>query len=205
VVEEARRLGLTVAAHCHGQEGIERATEAGVDTLEHCSFQTRKGSARDDKVLAAIAARGCIASPTIGAMFASLRGTDRFARRAEVVRGYFEHGCEVLMSTDCGIPGVPHAALAQGIVLTAEMGGLSALEALRLATSTTASLLGLPDRGVIAEGRRADLLAVDGDPLTDLAALERVRLVVAGGRVLHERPRGGGAIPESSGQPPLAG
>jgi imidazolonepropionase-like amidohydrolase len=58
------------------------------------------------------------------------------------------------------------------------------VEILRLATSRSAQLLGLHDRGVLAEGKRADLLVVEGDPLSGLAALSRVRLVVAAGKVI---------------------
>ena len=93
-------------------------------------------------------------------------------------------GCNVLMSTDCGIPGVPHEALGSAIKVLADMSGLRPVQALRLATSRTAELLGLADRGVIAPGRLADLLVVDGDPTQDLAALERVRYVFKGGELV---------------------
>ncbi len=85
------------------------------------------------------------------------------------------------MSTDCGIPGVPHEALAGGIEVLAEMVQLPPVEALKLATSGSAELLGLDDRGRLEAGLRADLLVVAGDPITDLGALQRVRCVVLGG------------------------
>ncbi|MBM3139446.1 MAG: amidohydrolase family protein [Chloroflexi bacterium] len=184
-VEEAHRLGVRVAAHCHGVEGIRVAVAAGADTLEHCSFQTPDGSAKDDAVIAEIAAKGLIVSPTVSVGLARQAGTDRWQSRAALLRALFAAGCRVVMSTDCGIPNVPHGALAAGMRALADAGGCSPVEVLRLATSTSADLLGLPDRGRIAAGRRADLLVVEGDPTVDLGALERVRVVIANGRVVH--------------------
>ncbi len=185
VVDEAHRLGKRVAAHCHGVEGIRVAVEAEVDTLEHCSFQTPDGSRKDDALIDAIAAKGLIVSPTTSVSLARMPDRDRYERRADVLRQLFAAGCRVVMSTDCGIPNVPHEALAGGIAALAAAAGLAPAAALRLATSTSAELLDLDDRGVVAPGKRADLLVVDGDPTEDLAALERVRLVVAGGRVVY--------------------
>ncbi len=188
IVEEAHRLNVRVAAHCHGVEGIRNAVEAEVDTLEHCSFQTPDGPLKDDDLIAEIAERGLIVSPTISVGFRRWLGTPRHELRSQLVRQLFASGCRVLMSTDCGIPNVPHPALAGGIAMLADLGGLSPIEALRLATSRSAELLGLDDRGTIEEGKRADLLVVEGDPTTGLGALDRVRLVVAKGEVVFRAP-----------------
>ncbi|MQA00515.1 MAG: amidohydrolase family protein [Dehalococcoidia bacterium] len=184
LVEEAHRLDRRVAAHAHGAEGIRAAVEAGVDMVEHCSFQTPEGHAKDDIVIAEIARKGIIVSPTVSVGFARWEGTERWERRSEVVRALFAAGARVLMSTDSGIPNNPHAALGGALAVMARLAGLAPIKALRLATSTSATLLGLLDRGTLEQGRRADLLVVEGDPLEDLGALDRVRLVVAGGRVL---------------------
>jgi imidazolonepropionase-like amidohydrolase len=181
VVEEAHRLGRRVAAHCHGVEGIKVAVAASVDTLEHCSFQSPEGADKDDEVIAEIAARGIAVSPTIPVSMERQRGTERWERRAALTSALFEAGCDVLMSTDCGIPRVPHESLAGGMRVLADLTGLSPVETLKLATSTPARLLALDDRGVIEPGKRADLLVVDGDPTEDLTALERVRHVVSDG------------------------
>jgi imidazolonepropionase-like amidohydrolase len=182
-VEEASRLGRRVAAHAHGVEGIRVAVEAGVDTIEHCSFQTPAGSEKDDAVIAEIAASGIAVSPTVSVGLARQRGSERYERRAAVIRQLFAAGCRVVMSTDCGIPNVPHEALAAGMRALAEAAEIAPVEVLRLATSRSAEILELPDRGVIAPGRRADLLVVGGDPTSDLDALERVRAVVTAGRI----------------------
>jgi len=103
------------------------------------------------------------------------------------MKAILDAGCRVLMSTDCGIPGVPHESLAGGMEVLHEMTGHPPVEVLKLATSRAAELLGLKDVGVIAPGRAADLLVVEGDPATDLAALHRVRLVVKAGEVVFHR------------------
>ncbi len=185
VVEEAHRHDLRVTAHAHGVEGIRVAVKAGVDGLEHCSFQAPQGSVKDDAVIEAIARQGIVVSPTIVGSLAAAEGTPRWALRAELTRALFQAGCRVVMSTDCGIPGTPHEGLATSMGTLQRLSGLSALEVLRLATSTSADLLGLADRGVLQAGKRADLVAVEGDPTQDLGALQRVRMVMRAGEVVY--------------------
>ncbi|MDP2327001.1 MAG: amidohydrolase family protein [Dehalococcoidia bacterium] len=184
VVEEAHRVGLRVAAHAHGVEGIRAAVEARVDTIEHCSFQTDRGSVRDDALVAEIAAREIIVSPTVTGGLGAQQGTERWSLRADLTRALFAAGARVVMSTDCGIPNTPHEDLGRAIQTLQRLADIPPAEALRRATSTSAELLGLPDRGVIQAGRRADLLVVEGDPTEDLEALQRVRLVVRAGTVV---------------------
>jgi imidazolonepropionase-like amidohydrolase len=88
------------------------------------------------------------------------------------------------MSTDCGIPGVPHNALAGGMQVLAELGDLSPVATLKLATSGSASVLGLNDCGTLEPGKAADILVVEGDPTTDLGDLTRVRSVLRDGEVV---------------------
>ena len=185
IVAEAHRLEMKVTAHAHGVEGIKVAVEAPVDMLEHCSFQTPAGSVKDDSVILDIARKGVRVSPTIIGALATYRGEARWDQRAELTKALFAAGCEVLMSTDCGIPNTPHENLAQAMQVIDELADLGPVETLKLATSTSARLLDLDDRGTIAAGQRADLLVVEGDPTEDLSALERVRLVVSGGEVAY--------------------
>ncbi|MDA1003717.1 MAG: amidohydrolase family protein, partial [Chloroflexi bacterium] len=138
VVEEAHRLGRRVAAHCHGVEGIRAAVAARCDTLEHCSFQTPDGAEPDDAVIAEIAERGLVISPTVTSAFGQTAGSERWERRADLLRRIFAAGCRVLMSTDCGIPNAPHDALAGAMQALAAAAGLSPVETLRLATSRSA-------------------------------------------------------------------
>jgi imidazolonepropionase-like amidohydrolase len=181
-VEEAHRLNRRVAAHCHGTAGIRNAVAAGVDTLEHCSFTGANGIDRDDELIATIASAGTIVSPTISIGYRTWTDDGRRKQRAELLREMVRQGCRISMSTDCGIPGVPHDRLAEALVIVQEMTGLKAAEVLKLATSRSAELLGLHDRGELAPGKRADLVVVEGDPTLDLSSLQRVRHVFKGGQ-----------------------
>ncbi|HNM77047.1 MAG TPA: amidohydrolase family protein [Tepidiformaceae bacterium] len=187
LIEEAHRLHRKVAAHAHGVAGIKVAVEAGVDSIEHCSFTVPTGYAPDAAVIAEIAAKGILVSPTVSIGFRNWPDDGRKQQRGAVMKAILDAGCRVLMSTDCGIPGVPHESLAGGMEVLHEMTGHPPVEVLKLATSRAAELLGLKDVGVIAPGRAADLLVVEGDPATDLAALHRVRLVVKAGEVVFRR------------------
>jgi len=111
-VAEARRLNRRVAAHAHGVRGIQAAIASGVDMIEHCSFQTPEGHRADLDIIAEIADAGIMVSPTISPGTARFRGTERWERRAELTRALLDAGCELVMSTDCGIPNAPHDQLA---------------------------------------------------------------------------------------------
>jgi imidazolonepropionase-like amidohydrolase len=187
-VEEAHRLRQRVTAHAHGIEGIRVATEAGVDGIEHCSFTTPGGYEFDQNLIDAIAARGIVVSPTVSIGFRRWPDDGRREQRARILKSFFDSGCPVVMSTDCGIPGVPHEALAAGMEVLCEATGATPVDILRLATSRSAELLGLKDLGVIAPGAIADLLIVEGDPTANLADLERVRYVIRAGRVVYANP-----------------
>lgn len=182
-VDEAHRLNRRVAAHCHGTAGIRVAVEADVDSIEHCSFTTENGIERDDALIEAIARKGIVVSPTISIGYRLWPDDGRREARTDVLRAMLDAGCRIAMSTDCGIPNVPHDAYADALEIVQEMSGLASHDVLKLATSEAAELLGMPDRGVIAPGKRADLVVVEGDPTVDLGALKRVRMVVAGGAV----------------------
>jgi len=183
-IEEAHRLRRRVAAHAHGVEGIRVATEAGVDCIEHCSFTTPGGYEFDQPLIDEIARKGILVSPTVSIGFRNWPDDGRKEQRGRVLKALLDAGCKVLMSTDCGIPGVPHEALGGGMEVLHEATGYPAVEVLKLATSRSAELLELKDRGVIEVGRLADLLVVEGDPTQDLPALGRVRYVLKGGEVV---------------------
>lgn len=180
-LEEAHRLGRRVTAHCHGTEGIRVAVAAGVDGIEHCSFNAPGQIEYVPELISAIAKAGIVVSPTVSVASGQWADTARLAQRGRVLRGLIDEGARLVMSTDCGIPGVPHDALAGGMVVLRDIAGLTDVETLKLATSRSAELLGLEDRGVVAPGKRADLVVTDGDPTQGLQALQAVRLVVAGG------------------------
>jgi imidazolonepropionase-like amidohydrolase len=190
VVSAARAGGRRVAAHCHGTPGIRNAVAAGVATVEHCSFSGAEGFGSDfDPGLAhQIAARGVWVSPTVNAGWGGRARRDgtptRFAERMSRALGALRAaGARFVASTDAGIPNVAHDRLAEGLAVFAELSGLGPSGALRAATSSAAEALDLAcETGRLAVGLAADVLVVEGDPLADLGALRRVRLVVARGR-----------------------
>ncbi len=192
----AGEAGLAVAAHCHGKAGIRNAAQAGVRTIEHCSFASGEGYGADydADVVKEIAAAGTWVSPTVNAnwlrrMKKDGAPTDFFRNMRGVLGGLREAGIPLLASTDAGIPGVHHHRLAAGLLAFAKYGDLSPVEVLRTATSDSALGLGLESIcGRLEPGLSADVLVFAGDPLEDLALLENPILVLARGRIAHRDP-----------------
>ena len=194
-VEEAARLGLPVAAHAHGPEGIRRAVAAGASTIEHCLFETACGVEFDPAVADAMAARGVAFCPTLGAgLLRALADPDpaspvvrRIAAKLPAIigamGGLLAAGVPLLAGSDAGVTHHPFGAYPADVAALAagELLGLSPREALTAATSGAAAILGLADTGVLAPGRRADLLAVDGDPFARIADLCATRYVMLAG------------------------
>jgi len=185
IVEEAHRLGTSVTAHAHGVEGIRHALAGGVDMIEHCTFQTESGSEPIPEVIAEIISSQTIVSPTLTGSLALQKGTELYKKRTELTRQLVEGGAQIVMSTDCGIPGTPHTYLSYALETMHDMSDLTAIETLRLATSTSAHLLSLDDRGKIKTGLRADLVALNEDPTVNLAALRDINFVMSGGSFVH--------------------
>ena len=189
IVALAGERGLVVAAHCHGTPGIRNAAEAGVATIEHCSWIGADGKRDDFDPASArmLADRGIFVSPTVNAGWA--RFGPAFAAQVRAnFRGMKHHGCRLIASTDAGIPNVRHHDLARALPVFAQLAELSPLETLRAATSTAAEALGLAGvTGTLRPGRCADLLLVAGDPLADLSTLAEPVMVVARGRVFGAR------------------
>ncbi|WP_119696192.1 amidohydrolase family protein [Microbacterium halotolerans] len=179
-VDEAHRLGKTIAAHAHGVEGIRRALAAGVDTIEHCSFQTEDGSdGYDEELGAQIAASATAVSPTCSARmkdFMRLLPGRRWA-----LGDLYRAGATIIASTDSGIDHNPHWAFVSALE-SMVAAGMTPRDVLLSATSVSARVLGIDDAaGRIDAGLAADLIAVHGDPRDDIAALHDLRFVMARG------------------------
>ena len=189
IVEEAHRLGRKVAAHAHGAQAILWASEAGVDSIEH-------GSYIDDAAIAEMKKNGTYLVPTLylGDWFlanAEKIGTppDLIAKAKEVlpaarknVARAFAAGVKVGFGTDAAV--YPHGLNAHEFAVMVKL-GLTPLAAIQSATINDADLLGWSDKiGTIEPGKWADIIAVDGDPLTDVTTLERVKFVMKGGEVV---------------------
>jgi len=182
VVEEAGRVDKPVAAHAHGIEGIHRAVEAGVTTLEHCSFVTETNERRFDEPLAArIAERGIFVCPTINVnapYVAELTGTVV----GEHLKAMHEMGVRLIAGTDAGIDNTPHHQYVGGLEYFVTLGFRPA-DVLAMATTEAAAALGVDAiTGRLAPGFDADVIVVDGDPSIDIAALGKLQRVIARGR-----------------------
>jgi imidazolonepropionase-like amidohydrolase len=176
VVAAARQHGLGVTAHVGTAGEVEKALAAGVGELAHWPFDPHP---LPDRLIDRMAASVTVV-PT-------LHIDPSRARRAGL-RRFVERGGRVVYGTDLGNQGPPPAVDTEELRLLVEAGLTPAL-ALAAATSLAADQLGLADAGRVGPGARADLLLVEGDPLADLAALTRVRLVTRDGWVAGPRRR----------------
>jgi imidazolonepropionase-like amidohydrolase len=190
VVDETHRVGLPVAAHCHGLVGIEYALDARVDTIEHCSFYSRNGRPEpDEALLARLASSGVAIAPTIGRLPGYPLPPELAANRPIVFgawRRLHELGATLVAGTDAGIgPAKPHEVLpyAFGDLIDC---GTSPIDGLRALTTIAASACGVADhKGRLAPGFDADIIAVDGDPFEDPDALTAIAAVWRAGVRVH--------------------
>jgi imidazolonepropionase-like amidohydrolase len=175
-VDAAHTAGLPVAAHCHGADGTLLAVEAGVDTIEHCSFMRDGGRTEPDEgVLDRIAASGIPVSATMGRLpdhTAPPMVEQNIRAIQDALRDLRGRGATIVAGTDAGIgPGKPHDVLPHAASWLAEI-GLDGRGVLATMTSTAAEVVGVGNRkGRLAAGYDADVLAVRGDPIADPSAL----------------------------------
>jgi imidazolonepropionase-like amidohydrolase len=204
IVVEAHRRGLATAAHAHGKAAIIDAFEAGFDTLEHVTFFTADGVDSDPAVIERIAQRGTVVSLTAGNVPGAPGPPPGVAQRLpqmlENARRLCSSGARIVPGPDGGAtPGKPHNVLPYALQALVDL-GMKPVDALRAATVVAAGACGVADRkGRIAAGSDADLLAVTGNPLADIAAIRSVVLVIRGGHVaVDEAGAPGQAMPSSS-------
>jgi imidazolonepropionase-like amidohydrolase len=181
IVEEAARHGVRVAAHAHGTEGIMAAVRAGVTSIEH-------GSMLSDSAIALMKQRGTWLVPTTAVAEMIDLNTLPPAIRAKAERliplareslsRAIRAGVKIAFGTDAAV--IPHGTNAHEFNAMVQR-GMKPIDAIRAATINAAELLGVDDRGVIAPGKLADLVAVPGNPLDDIRVTERVCWVMKGG------------------------
>ncbi len=189
IVDEAQMWGLRVAAHAHGAAGIKAAIKAGIDTIEHVSLV-------DDEGIKLAAAR---AKPTYFSMdikntdYTQAEGKkngvleDNLRKDREVAqiqrdnfRKAYKAGVRMVFASDAGV--MPHGQVGQQFAVMVQY-GMTPLDAIRAATLNAAQALGQEaDVGLIANGRFADMVAVEGDPLSNVRLLEQPAAVIKGGR-----------------------
>ncbi len=193
-VEEASRHGVPVAAHAHATEGIKQAVAAGVRSIEH-------GTYVDDATLHEMVRRGTYMVPTIyiGDYYAepghTLRAQDkndeyikhgRAAFLATLLRAH-KYGVKLVIGLDLGGMIADPAVYAKEFAVFVEA-GIPPMAAIQAGTRVAAELMRWDDRlGTLERGKQADIIAVPGNPLNDISALQRVSMVMIGGHLV-KRP-----------------
>jgi imidazolonepropionase-like amidohydrolase len=195
-VEEARRAKMTIAAHGQGTVGIRLAAQAGMDTIEHCSWLgERDGELEFDEPAArTMVANGVHVVPTtLPVYLATFRSPIATALRSPMLanhRRMRELGVRFAAGTDARVTETKFDGLPYELQIWVDDLGFSPLEAIRGATGEAAEALDLAaDRGTLEPGKLADLLVVDGDPTADITALRNVRAVLKGGVAAVEGAR----------------
>jgi len=197
IVEEARHSGRKVAAHAHGAQSIKDAVRAGVASIEH-------GSLIDEEAIRLMKEHGTYLVPTLYTLDYIIEegpahGTPEYAvnkaramvelQRANLRKAYQE-GVKFAYGTDAAV--IPHGLNAKDFAILVEQLGVPPMDAIRMATTSAADLVGIADKaGAIRPGLWADLIAVEGNPLEDIRRLETVSFVMKAGMVYRNAPPDG--------------
>ena len=192
IVDTAKDYGMTVAVHAHGKEGMKRAISAGVDSIEH-------GTYMDDEIRDLMKANGTYYVPTIlaGKFVADKAKIDGFfpelvrpkaAAIGPLIQETFKQahkaGVKIAFGTDSGVSA--HGDNAQEFSLMVEA-GMAPADALLSATKNSAELLGISDiLGTLEPGKLADIVAVEGNPLDNIALMESVSFVMKDGVIYKQ-------------------
>lgn len=205
LVDEARRLERKTAAHVLSIEGIRRAVEAGIDTLEHCNFQDAAGSWQlDEQLVEQIVRSGTHVSITlVGYMRDVYRAwladpvgspipeilSQRFSMEGEL----YDRGASVFITSDAGVPGSRFDELYVSAQMAVATHGVDTFTAIASITSRAAKALGIDGNvGSLEPGKAADIVAIRGDPITNIEDLGSVTRTLKGGTCVA---RDGAVVP----------
>ena len=207
LVDESHRLRKRVAVHCHGDQAAREAIEAGVDSIEHGSFMK-------PETLAMMKKKGTFLTPTLMASEWIMSKLDNYppalqakakaatAARSEMFRNAVKMGIKISFGTDAAV--YPHGQNAKEFKLMVDL-GMSAIDALKSATSNNAELLGIGQKvGTLEKGKLADVIAMPGDPTSDITATERVSFVMKEGKIIRQGPRTPQGTAESTTSPEVS-
>jgi imidazolonepropionase-like amidohydrolase len=192
IVADAHRLGRKVAAHAHGAQGIQWASEAGVDSIEHGSWLNEEGIAEMKK-------HGTYLVPTAYLIdwmqvngklpaFYQQKMKDVSAVEKANAKRAIAAGVKVALGTDAAV--YPHGLNAHELDVYVNQFGMSPLAAIQTGTINAADLMGWSDRtGALEPGKWADIIAVKGDPLQDVKILQHVNFVMKSGVVYKDEAK----------------
>jgi len=207
LVDESHRLRKKVAVHCHGDQAAREAIEAGVDSIEHGSFMK-------PETLTMMKKKGTFLTPTLMASEWIMGKLDNYppalqakakaatAARSEMFRNAVKMGIKISFGTDAAV--FPHGENAKEFKLMVDL-GMTPIDALKCATGNDAELLGIGQKvGTLEKGKLADIIAMPGDPTSDITATERVSFVMKEGKIIRQGPRTEKGIVESTSSPDVS-
>jgi imidazolonepropionase-like amidohydrolase len=192
VAADAHRLRYRIAGHAHGTEGIQRAVVAGFDTIEHCSWlaaEPEKGRHFVPAIVEEIVRQAIYVCRTMS-------GPERLPLEQanadhplwtdyDAFRRMVQAGVKVIAGTDAGVDETPFSGYAHTLETMAGLGRMTPEAVLASATCVAARALGLGDEiGTLEVGKRADAIAVTGNPLEDLRVLRQIDVVMRDGRIV---------------------
>src|SRR2546430_2899724 len=188
LVDESHRLRRKVAVHCHGDQAAREAIEAGVDSIEHGSFMK-------PETLTMMKRKGTFLTPTLMATEWIMNKLENYppplqakakaaaTARSEMFRNALKLGVKISFGTDAAV--FPHSQNAREFKVMVDL-GMSPIEALRSATANDAELLGIGQKvGTLEKGKLADVIAMPGDPTSDITATERVSFAMKEGKIIR--------------------
>ena len=188
LVDETHRLRKKVAVHCHGDQAGKEAIEAGVDSIEHGSFLK-------PETLTLMKNKGTYLTPTLMPVEYIMSKIDTYpapvqakaraaaAARSDMFRNAVKLGVKMSFGTDAGV--FPHGQNAKEFKLMVDL-GMPAIDALKTATANAADLFGIAQKlGTLEKGKLADVIAMPGDPTSDITATERVSFVMKEGKIIR--------------------
>ena len=183
VVDEAARHHIKVAAHAHGTEGIKEAIKAGVYSIEHGSIIDEEGiRLMKENGVYLVPTRGLatIIEPMIDKMDPVMAGKAEYVMpiAKQNLKNAIKANVKIAFGTDTPI--IPHGKNAIEFAALMEC-GMNSMEAIQTATTNSAEMLGLADRGELKQGLLADIIAVDANPIKDISTLENVKFVMKDG------------------------
>ena len=192
LVDESHRLRKKVAVHCHGDQAAREAIEAGVDSIEHGSFMK-------PETLTMMKKKGTFLTPTLMASEWIMGKLDNYPpalqakakaayrARSEMFRNAVKMGIKISFGTDAAV--FPHGQNAKEFKLMVDL-SMKPIDALKSATANDAELLGIGQKvGTLEKGKLADIIAMPGDPTSDITATERVTFVMKEGKIIRQGPR----------------